>query len=85
MLAVPPSASEEELKRAWRRLALQLHPDKGGCEAAFLAVRKAFATLSDPAKREEYDFSLHKSREEMLALLLSANGLGHHSSDWQTL
>jgi DnaJ domain len=83
LLDVPSCATQEEVKRAWRRLALKLHPDKAGSAApeAFHAVRRAFATLSDPLQRAAYDLTRHRSKTEMLAWLLSANGL---STDWQT-
>lgn len=58
VLNVQQSATENEVKKAYRKLALKLHPDKNsapGAEDAFKAVGKAFATLSDPDKRAHYD------------------------------
>ena len=50
------SASTEEIKRAYKSAALRCHPDKnGGDVAAFVAVNRAFETLSDPASRRAYD------------------------------
>jgi DnaJ homolog subfamily B member 12 len=60
VLAVPRSASEEDIKRSYRKLALRLHPDKCGAPRApdaFRAVSRAFACLSDPGKRRAYDRS----------------------------
>lgn len=52
MLGLPPTASVPEIKRAFRRLALETHPDQGGDPAAFIRVRWAYEEASarrDPA------------------------------------
>jgi len=58
VLGVSRSATEEEVKKAFRRLAKQYHPDANkeqGAEARFIEVNEAYEVLSDPQKRAAYD------------------------------
>jgi molecular chaperone DnaJ len=59
LLEVPRDATDAELKAAYRRLALQFHPDKNpgdrACEERFKELAAAYAVLSDPEKRARYD------------------------------
>ena len=55
MLDVEPSASADAIKLAHRAAAKRFHPDRGGDEARFLAVTRAYHVLSDPEKRRRYD------------------------------
>ena len=54
-LGVPKTATADEIKRAFRKLASQHHPDKGGDTQKFQAIQQAYATLGDDQKRAEYD------------------------------
>lgn len=54
-LGVAKNASQDEIKRAYRKLASQHHPDKGGDKNKFQEVQAAYAILSDEQKRAEYD------------------------------
>jgi len=61
LLGVSESATEEELKKAYRRLALQHHPDKNPgdrkAEERFKVISEAYAVLMDQEKRRQYDSS----------------------------
>lgn len=54
-LGVDRSATGDEIKRAYRRRARELHPDAGGDEAAFKDLTRAYEVLSDPERRRRYD------------------------------
>jgi curved DNA-binding protein len=54
-LGVPNTATPEEIKTAYRRLANQYHPDKGGDEEMFKNVQIAYSILNDPSRKLEYD------------------------------
>jgi curved DNA-binding protein len=54
-LGVAKTATQDEIKRAFRRLASQHHPDKGGDTAKFQAIQAAYDVLGDEAKRRAYD------------------------------
>ncbi|KAF9517087.1 hypothetical protein BS47DRAFT_1375789 [Hydnum rufescens UP504] len=55
ILGVSKTASQPDIKKAYRRESLIHHPDKGGDEEKFKLVVEAHAVLSDPARRERYD------------------------------
>ena len=56
ILGITKSASEEDIKKAFRKLAQKYHPDKkGGDEAKFKELSEAYTVLSDKKKRAEYD------------------------------
>lgn len=55
ILGVEKNASQDEIKKAFRKLAHQHHPDKGGDEKKFKEASEAYQILSDEKKRAEYD------------------------------
>jgi molecular chaperone DnaJ len=55
VLGVRPDVSHDELRRAYRRLLRETHPDTGGTAAAFQAVQQAWELVGDPDDRARYD------------------------------
>lgn len=55
ILGVPRNASDDDIKKAFRRQAMQHHPDRGGDQNRFQEINEAYAVLSDPQRRAEYD------------------------------
>lgn len=55
ILGVEKSASQDDIKKAFRKLAHEHHPDKGGSEAKFKEINEAYQALGDADKRARYD------------------------------
>merc|ERR1719359_2456566 len=55
LLEVDKDASEPEIKKAYRKMAIQHHPDKGGDPEKFKEITRAYEVLSDSDKRSKYD------------------------------
>jgi hypothetical protein len=55
ILDLPATAAQDEIKVQYRRLIQKVHPDRSGPAALFRQVQEAYETLSDPARRAEYD------------------------------
>lgn len=80
VLGVARNASEDELKKAYRRLAMKHHPDRNpddaGAEAAFKEAKEAYEMLSDANKRRAYDAHGHAAFEHG-----TGSGGGHGQAD----
>jgi DnaJ-class molecular chaperone len=59
LLGVAKDATQDDIKKAYRKLASQHHPDKGGDKAKFQEIQAAYNTLGDDQKRQQYD--MHQS------------------------
>lgn len=59
ILGVQKQASQQEIKSAYRKLAMEHHPDRGGDESHFQKINQAYETLGDPNKRSRYDNEMH--------------------------
>jgi curved DNA-binding protein len=55
ILGVQRSATPDEIKKAFKKLASKHHPDKGGDKAEFQRIQEAYGVLGDPQKRAQYD------------------------------
>lgn len=54
-LGVNENATQDEIKKAYRKLAVEHHPDKGGNEDTFKKISQAYDTVGDESKRKQYD------------------------------
>lgn len=59
-LGVAKTATPDEIKKAYRKLASQHHPDKGGDTSTFQKIEEAYRILSDPNQRQQYDMPQHQ-------------------------
>lgn len=55
VLGLSKGASDDEIKKAYRRVAVKHHPDRGGDEIKFKEASEAYEVLKDPSKRQRYD------------------------------
>lgn len=83
ILEVDKKASQEDIKSAYRRLAMLYHPDKNKlpeAEEMFKGIAEAYAILSDPSKRKQYDLDneprnvlRRKKQEKMWEIIREQN------------
>jgi curved DNA-binding protein CbpA len=76
VLELTPDADLNAIKQAYRRLALQHHPDVNarGKDDNIKRINEAYAVLSDPTKRAAYDAKLQEEREEQMTWMAGLGG-----------
>lgn len=76
-LGLTAEASLQEIKRSYRKLALEAHPDRGGNTEVMGLLNEAYAVLSDPAKRRDFDERWGVFREADVDLETNVEMAGH--------
>jgi len=64
ILGVSKDSTKEQIKKAYKKLALQHHPDRGGDAEKFKEISEAYAVLSDEGKKEQYDQFGHQAFDQ---------------------
>ena len=59
ILGVTKDSTTDEIKKAYRKLSKEHHPDRGGDESKFKEVAEAYGTLGDENKRQQYNNKLN--------------------------
>src|SRR6266550_1278169 len=86
-LGIKPDASPADIKRARRRKAESLHPDKGGSHEQMADVNHAFDVLSDPQRRLLYDHTGEDNQQSQdsltraLIMMVFSNAIQQDASD----
>jgi curved DNA-binding protein len=80
-LGVGENFSADELKKAYRRLASQHHPDKGGDTKQFQTIQTAYDTLSDPNRRRQYDMERQGGGTDGIQFQWHSHNGGHPNID----
>lgn len=65
ILGIKQNASHDDIKRAYKKLAVKHHPDKGGDEKTFQKISNAYNVLSDAQKRQNYDRTGDENSQHM--------------------
>jgi len=89
ILEVSKNASESDLKKAYRRLAMKYHPDRnpddGDAELRFKEVKEAYEVLSDPQKRSAYDQFGHAGVDPSAGGGPGGGGFGRGGADFSDI
>jgi len=55
ILGLQKNATDQDIRKAYKKMSMKYHPDRGGDEEKFKLVNEAYQTLGDQQKRSEYD------------------------------
>ena len=82
-LGVDRKASFEQLKAAFRKKALQCHPDRGGTHGAMVKINEAWEVLSDPKLRQQYDEQLQSGNSNEATFEEARQRSRNYERDWR--
>lgn len=76
-LGLNQNASQDEIKAAYRKMAMKHHPDRGGDEKKFKEIEEAYRTLSDPQKKQMFDMGVDPNGPQ------GQGGFGFHQGPFE--
>lgn len=76
ILDITKNASSDEIRKAYRKLSMKHHPDRGGNEEEFKKLNRAFEILGDPEKKREYDMKQNSPFRSTNTNIFSDDGGG---------
>lgn len=80
LLGVKKDATIDTIAKAYKKAAMKHHPDRGGDEETFKAVKEAYEVLSDPERRAEYDRT-GQTKQQMTARAAAMEGIAQMMAD----
>lgn len=84
ILEIAPTSSEEDIKKSYRRLAHQFHPDMpNGDEARFKEINEAYQVLGNKEKRAQYDFERNYQSTSQYQWTSTTTWATTNSSGWE--
>lgn len=79
-LGLEKSATQDDIKKAYRKLVMVHHPDKGGDQEKFKKISESYEVLSDPEKRRNYDTpqqpNMHNINSNLFSMFFNGGGVG---------
>jgi DnaJ-class molecular chaperone len=84
-LGINKTASQDEIRKAYKKMSMKHHPDRGGDENTFKQVNQAYQTLSDPERKQMYDQYGTDDPQKMGGNPFGGNPFGFHGGGFEDM